>query len=88
MRGPLLELNLKIQFLRIFLSSDTNLQYKSYLAPEWDKVWSRLSAHFQPFFQLLLALSLSISGSLWLSVTPILALTGSLRLLLVLSGSL
>ena len=44
---------------------------------EWDKVWSRLSAHFQPFFQLLLALSLSISGSLWLSVTPILAPTGS-----------
>ena len=88
----------------------------SHMHSEWEKVWSRLSAHLQPFYLalsvyfnnfrqkipyfdvsrlkrvlfslalteslsgslwLLLALSLSLSGFIWLSVTPTLAPSGS-----------
>ena len=53
---------------------------------EWDKVWSRLSANFQPFFSL--ALTGSLPVSLWLSVTHTLALTATLWHTLALYGSL
>ena len=70
---------------------------------EWNKVWSRLSAHFQPFFSALTLYQfstktccdkrysyltvLSLSGSLWLSVTPTLAPSGSNWLSQAFTGS-
>ena len=54
-----------------------------YLA-EWDKVWSRLSAHLQSFHSGSLWLFLVVSSSLWFPP----ALTGSLWLSLALTGSL
>ena len=68
--------------------------------PEWDKVWSRLSSHLQPFFFWLIAPILTIFdkkyriltnrvyGSLWPPLWLSLALTATLWHTLALSGSL
>ena len=60
--------------------------------PEWEKVWSRLSAHLQPFFwlsaRILKIFDKKYSGSLWPYVTPTLAPSGSNLLSQAFTGSL